>query len=187
MRTAFGLVSVLLLGTVLSSFGEDLPKKLVELQDKLSSRMKLSAITSDSTKDDAGNKIEVMKINTYQDKRDDYNFRMRVTMQLTDKNGQVRFAQYNRERGTVNDDYTGEDQWEFWLPEGDLYRPKVTAYAIQYGVLEDGVFVPVAEKFSKVDSVEEITSGDATRIEFSKTLHSYSYTQDGETLTTMKN
>lgn len=168
------LISLALLLGCSISFGAELSPELATLKEKLSSTIKIGSVNIDTIRDDNGNKIEVIKFHTYQDERDkDLNFRMRVTVEMTDKSDQTCFAQINREQGAVHEEYTGEDDWEFQLPYGDLERPKVSAYAIQYGIFDAGQFIPVVEAFKNCDSAEEITARTACRANFSQTLHYY--------------
>lgn len=169
-------ITMVLLVCCLASYGAELPAELAKLQKKLASSVKIGTVNSDTVRNDNNEKIEVFKFHTYQDERDkNLIFRVRVTVEMMDKSGSSCFAQLNREQGPLHQEYTGEDDWEFQIPHGSMDRPKVTAYAIQYGILEDGVFIPVVEKLSKVDSVDEITKRTACRAEFTKTLHYYWY------------
>ncbi len=170
------LMMVILAAGCLLSYGAERSDELVELQKKLAVSVKIGTVNSDTVRNDSNEKLEVFKFHTYQDERDKgLNFRVRVTVEMTDKSGSSCFAQLNREQGPLHEEYTGEDDWEFYIPHGSMERPKVTAYAIQYGILEDGSFIPVVEKLSKVDSVDEITKRTSCRAEFTKTLHSYKY------------
>lgn len=175
------LASVVLVASTLISFGAELSDDLIKLKEDLSSRTKIGTVNSDTLRGNDGKKSEVFKLSTYQDERKkDLNFRMRVTVQMTDKADNTCYAQINREQGPVDLEYTGEDTWEFHIPHGEMDKPKVTAYAIQYGIFKDGVFIPVVEKLENVDSVEQITSKSACRVEFAKTLHYYYYRNSDE-------
>lgn len=172
----------------LISFSDDgISTDPVALKKELSGKVKITSI-NESTLRDKNEKWEVFKFGTYQDEDSKLLYRVRVTIELTDKEGATYFAQLAREQGPVHPDYTGEDRWEFHIPHNKLDRLKITAYAIQYGVFEEGVFVPVAEVFSKVKSAEEITARTKERIDVSKSTHSYSYREtDGEVSTSTPN
>lgn len=130
----------------------------------------------------------MFKFYTYQDENDiNFQWRMRVTVQMTDRNGESCFAQINRPQGPVDTEYTGEDTWEFHVPHGAMDRPQVSAYIIQYGVLQDGVFVPVVEKFYRAEELQELIKNPRCRVEFSVMRHYYNYRQDGEVLTSQPN
>jgi hypothetical protein len=146
------------------SFGGELPAALTEMKEELDGRIKIGSINDDTIRDDDDQKIEVFKFHTYQDERNMLDYRMRVTIELTSKSGETRFAQLLSPQRPVPPEYTGESDWEFQLPHGDLEKAKLTAYAVQYGFFKDGVFVPVAEEFDDVDSAEEITERTTTRL-----------------------
>jgi hypothetical protein len=174
MKYLFSLLA--LLSVCIPLCGEELSPETLQLKEKLSKSVKIGTIGIDTLRDSDDRKIEIFKFHTYQDERDkDLNFRVRVTIEMTDKAGQTCFAQLNREQGSVHEDYTGEDDWEFQISHGDLDKPKVSAYVVQYGILENGTFIPVSEKLWKVDSVDEITKRTSCRTEFAKPLHSYWY------------
>lgn len=154
---------VLLASTALSA---KIPEHLLEKKEHFEGRIKIGSVTDTTIKNDADEKVTVLKFYTCQDERDKLNYRMRVTIELTDKRGKgdSYFAQLSCKQRTPPIHYTGESDWEFQLPHGNLEKPKLTAYAVQYGFLEEGVFVPVAEKFDDVDSADEITDRTSSRL-----------------------
>lgn len=187
MRCFLGVL--FLLSVCLPLCGEELSAETVKLKEKLAKTVKIGTINVDTARDSENKKSEVFKFHTYQDERDkDLIFRVRVTVEMTDKAGNTCFAQFNRAQGAVHEEYTGEDDWIFQVAHGDMDKPKISAYAIQYGILQDGVFVPVAEKLWKVDSVDEITKRTSCRTEFIKNQHSYWYrNSDDETVSSSPN
>ncbi|NOU37068.1 MAG: hypothetical protein HOO88_09915 [Kiritimatiellaceae bacterium] len=186
-------VSNLETNAVLSSVTNAMPhmtsNELARLQKKLSGTVRLGTIQSDTVRDDKDKKIELFKFNTYQDKRDDVTLTVRVTIELTDKAGQTCFAQISRTQASPREtEYTGEDNWEFRIPHGKMERPKVTAYAVQYGILQDGVLTPVVEQLYKVKSVDEITSRVSCRNDAGQSFYYYWYVDDdGNTVSTTQN
>jgi len=156
-----------------ASFGAGLSEDEME---RFKKSVKIISINEDTVRGDDDSKSEVIKFSTYQDENDDaLNFRMRITVELKDKSKKTYFAQMARGQGALDSEYTGEDNWEFKIPHGDLERPKISAYAIQYGILCEGEFIPVVEEFDDVDSAEEITVRTTTRIDIQSTKHTYSY------------
>jgi len=148
--------------------------------ERLERTVKIGSISDDTLRGDDGEKSEILKFYTYQNEDDAYNFRMRVTLEITDKSKNTYFASLNRERGAVDVEYTGEDNWQFALPHGELEKPKLTAYAVQYGILNDGKFIVLAEEFDDVDTQEELTERTTTRADKKLTAtHNYSY-RDGD-------
>ena len=154
------------------------PNELTRLKRKLSGTVVIRTINKNTVSDDEGKKIELISFNTYQDMRDEVNLTMRVTIELTDKNGQTCFAQLSHNQGKLDTEYTGEDAWGFRIPHGEMEDAKLSGYVIQYGILQDGILTPVAEKRYRVKSVDEITSRVSCRNITGKALHYYWY-EDG--------
>jgi len=172
-----------------TSFGAELSDEIVELKKSRKSKVKIGSVSDDTIRNDEDKKIEVLKFHTYQYEDDELTYRICVTVELTDNQDDVYFAQLAREQGSVHKDYTGEDSWEFQIAHGDLEKPKLTAYAIQYGFFTDGIFVPIAEEFDDVDRLEEITErATAGRIDMQITKHTYQYEdEDDEIQTSLSN
>lgn len=160
------------------AIGANLSEKELE---KLQQSVKLGRINTDTIRGEGRKKIEVIKLYTYQDEDDEFNFQMRVTVEVTDKSKNTYSVQLVREQGEVDTEYTGEDNWEFQIPHGDLEWPKLTAYAIEYGILHEGTFVSLTEKLDDVDSADEIKERSPALLE-EKTIskHSYSYRESGD-------
>ncbi len=157
--------------------GEELTEDQLE---KLQRSVKIGSVSDDTIKGDDGKKITVVKFYTYQNEDDKYNFRMRVTLELKDRSKNTYFAQIMKAQGEVDTEYTGDDNWKFQVPNGDMERPKVSAYAIEYGILHDGQFISLVEDFDDVDSADEIKERSPTRIENMMGQHSYSYRESGD-------
>ena len=148
--------------------------------DRMKRFVRIESVRDATERDDDRNKIEVLKFHTSQDEQDKEGFRMRVTVELTDKSKDSYCAQLIRYQGRVNPEYKGQDRWEFHVPHGDLERPEITAYAIEYGVMDGETFVPVVSAFQDVDSVEELTGRCKSRIEEGvKLKHAYYYRENG--------
>ncbi len=172
------LFFVFCLGCFLS-LGAELSEKELERMER---SVKMGSIRDSTIRNDEDEKIEVLKFYTYQNEDDEFDFRMRVTVELTEKAGDSHFAQIEKKRGKVHVDYTGEDQWEFHIPQGDLVRPKLTAYVIQYGIFLDGEFVVLAEDLDDAESADEIEARCPTRLKYISALHTHTYRDsDGST------
>ncbi len=153
---------------------------------KLEKSVKISSVVDETIKNEDREKVEVVRVYTYQDRGDPnkkYVYRFRMAVELTDKNKNTRFARVERahgkvcERGSQITDYLGRDEWEMHIPHGDLERPKITAYAIQYGILNEGEFIVLAEDYDDVDTMEELMERTTTRVEDVKTIeHRFWYT-----------
>ncbi len=157
--------------------------------EKLQKRVKILSVNDETVRGDDDEKSEAIKFSTYQDEHDDaLNFRMRITVELTDRSKKTYFAQMARAQGAVDSEYTGEDNWEFQIPHGDLERPKLTAYSIQYGILYEGEFIVLVEETDDVDSADEITARNTERVDIKSTKHTYSFRDgDGATQQSMSN
>jgi hypothetical protein len=116
-------------------------------------------------KDDDRNKIEMIEVETEQSPQEDYleeGFRIHIVVQLTDAKKKTYLADFTGNRpGDLDVEYTGEDYWKLYLPHGDLDHPKVTAYAIEYGFMDEETFVPFAENLKRVKTLKELTEQPA--------------------------
>jgi len=172
---------ILLIVFCLSCFvaaGAELSEK--ELK-KLAKSVKISSVVDETIKGDDREKIEVVKIYTYQNRKDpnvNFNYRIRVAVELTDREKNAYFARVERKQGSTHDDYIGKDEWGIQIPHGGLERPKVTAYAIQYGILNEGEFVVLAEDYDDVDTLEELMDRTTTRLEEVKDIQHWFWFTD---------
>ena len=173
----------------LSAMADGLSEDLAALKKDREKKVKIGGVKDDTIRNEADEKIESLKFYTNQYEDDDLTYRVRVTIELTDKEKNIYYAQLQRGQGSLPDDYTGEDTWEFQVPHGTLDKPKMSAYAIEYGFFKDGQFVPVVAEFDDVDSAEEITErATAGRADMQITEHTYKYRdQDDEIQTSMSN
>lgn len=141
----------------LQAFGEFSKEELKQLED-----VEIAGVRTDTWKDDDRNRYEVLEINTFQNKDDPLDFgmdrfRIRLVVVLTDKqktNYLVQFA--GSPNSGYDSGYQGEDYWKLYIPHGDLERLKISAFVVQYGIMDDDVFVPLAEK---EDNHADILSG----------------------------
>lgn len=183
------LLSVFCLSSLLAVAG-DISEDDIEM---LENRTKITSVYDEEIENEADEKFELIKFYTYQDENetyqaetqpDGYRFRVRVTVEMEDKEDNLYYARRALEQGPVHEDYTGRDRWEFKIPHGDLKRPKVTAYAIEYGILDGADFVVLSEEMDDVDSSDEIVerNKEENRLDDNSTLkHSYTYIdRDGE-------
>jgi len=150
-----------------------------ELIDRLQKRVKIGTVSDSTARTDGGEKVLNLKLHTYQDERDsDYDFRLRVTVELTDKEDKIYAAQLQSPQGGVPKEYTGEDDWEFQVSLGELDKPKMTSYVIEYGILRNKEFVPVAVLLKKAESSADIMKRSAGRVPIKRTHHSVWYRED---------
>lgn len=169
-----GLAALIFCSVCLTSFGAESSGD--ELIDRLQKRVKIGGIGESTARTDAGEKVLNLKFHTYQDERDsDYDFRLRVTVELTDKENKTYAAQLQSSQGGVPSGYTGQDDWAFQVSLGELDKPKVTAYAIEYGILRNKEFVPVAILLKKAESSADIMKRSTGRIPIKLTHHIVRY------------
>ena len=157
---------------------------------RLRTRVKISSVDDLTIKNEDHEKVEVVKIYTYQEQGDpnkNYTYRIRIAVELTDKEKNTYFARAERAQGDVRErgsritDYLGKDEWEMHIPHRNLERPKVTAYVIQYGILNEGEFIVLAEELDDVDTLEELTERTTTRLEEVKKIkHYFWYTDEDD-------
>ncbi len=152
----------------LSDLQETETDRLEELQDKYEKRMKVGSVTDDSIRNDDDEKIASLKFSTTQYTDDhDLHYQMRVTIELTNKKiGECGFAQLSKRQNGFSDKITGAIDWEFQIPHGVLgKKAKISAYAVEYGIFEDGVFFPMSGRYDDVDSADEIKERTTERLD----------------------
>ncbi len=175
-------VAVLVLLCMCNLFvvAEEIPKK--ELK-KLKRSVKILSVSDRKTENQEDEKIFLLKFDTNQDEDNDeqFKYRFRVTVEITDKAKNTYFAQVQASQRALHEDYLGEDTWEFHIPIGNMERPKLSACVIQYGILHEGKFIPLNEDFDDVDTVEELTERSPNRLDGNMKLfkHTYLYDEDG--------
>lgn len=153
-----------------------------DLQDKVG----IGGVNDDIDENDAGEDCLFLKFYTNQPEKSEYKFRVRVFAELTDKKTKEAYwTKFSRSQSASNIEYTGEDNWEFILPLGNLEKPRLTAYVIQFGILQGANFVVLAEETDHVDSADEITARASLLEQKAEIKHAYSYRDvDGEVQTT---
>jgi len=169
------LLSILILFSIFfSATAADLPDDLKELQKEYKGQIKIWGVNDDDFEDEDDNEFFVLTFQSCQDERKpDLNYLMRVTVQLTDKKtGSTVFAQTKKKPRPVPLDgkYANSTKWGFQVPFGEMKKPKLTAYAIEFGIMKDGTFVPVGFEYDEVESAEQIMTGEGTEVKMKNTL-----------------
>ena len=124
--------------------------------ERMKRTVKIDTIRSDTYRDQDRNNFELLKFNTSQYEMDKGPFYMRVTVELKDSNTNP-YIQLMRYRGDVTEyDYVGQDRWELHIPHGELSRPRIRAYVIEYGVMDGETFIPVATQTKNAKTADEI-------------------------------
>lgn len=179
MKTKWLLIA--LIAALTTAWSDELPEDLEELKEDRENEVKIGGVSDDTVRNEADEELEEIKFYTYQNEDDPLTYRIRVTLELTDENDEIYFAQIQVGQGKLRLEYNGEDRWAFQVPHGDLPDPEISAYAIQYGFLKDGTFVIVDEEMDDTDSPEEIierATGGRVDIFCSKHIYSIDY-EDG--------
>lgn len=124
---------------------------------QLKKHLSLGSVVRTDFRDEKDQKFERIKATTEQDEDSPFMGTIRFTFEMTDKAGQTRWGQITRIQAKHPVEYDGKDEWTFEFPHGELDRPKITAYALEYGWETNKVFTPVVQKFDNAESADEIT------------------------------
>jgi len=173
MKRWYILMLVLLAGCFVA-VAEVTDDELEDLEDKV----KISSINDDDFEEDDIDYQE-LKIRTYQDEdsAEEYTFYISVTVEFTEKKTKKSsYAQFARTQDAVDSEYNGEDSWQFIMAEGDLEKPKISAYVIQYGIIVDKKFIVVVEEMDDVDSLEELMTRTPDKVpQKPRILHQHNF------------
>jgi hypothetical protein len=127
-------------------------------------------------------KYQTLEVNTFQSQDEMPGFRICVAVEVTDKSKKTYLAEFtaNQPEG-LDSEYLGQDYWTLYLPEGDLEKPKITAYAVQYGFMDGNTFLIIGEQYDHVKSMDELKARTATPFPGSLRLsHYYMYSDSTE-------
>jgi len=165
-----------------------------ELSDKEMKRLRdveIAGIRTDTWKNKDREKYETLEINTFQSEDDPLNydmsrFRMRLVVELTDKQKNTYLVQFaGKAPEDYDSEYQGEDYWTLYMAHGDLERLSVSGHAIQYGIMDDETFVPLAEEMDHYDDVLDRVRARTTRLFPGKVYlrHYYMYDDSNDGVT----
>lgn len=106
-------------------------------------------------------------------------YRIRIAVEVEDKEKNTYLVSFvaNQPEGQPTE-YTGQDFWELYMPEGELERPKVTAYAVQYGIMDGDTFLLIDENNKRVKSMDELIERTQTPFPGSVKLKYYYMYED---------
>lgn len=153
MKGVVFAVSTLLMAGVFAQESPDTEAMMKLLKKQLS----MGSIAKTDFRDAKDLKNERVKLVTEQDEDNPFVGTLRFTVEVTDKSGEVRWGQVSRAQSKHPPEYEGKDEWTFEFPHGELDKPKITAYALEYGWETNKVFTPVVQKFDNAESAGEIT------------------------------
>ncbi len=128
--------------------------------EQLKKYISLGNVTVSDYRDTKKNdqKMFLLKTTSEQDKDMGFEGVMRLTVEMTGKDGAVWYGQVLKPQGAGSKkvDYIGSDVWEFRVSQGQLKYPQMV-YAMEYGYQQtNGTFVAVCQQFRKVESADEI-------------------------------
>lgn len=155
----------------------ELPQDLADLAEEYESGMRIFGINDDDYEDKNENEFFTLNFETQVDPtKGDPGYLVRVTVQLHDKKTDTQvFAQTEQRVKTIPEKGTGQSTLMFEIPYGTMKRPKMTACAIELGFKKNGQFIPVVTDYDKVDSADEIMSGEGSKVRMSCTKNTAWY------------
>jgi hypothetical protein len=130
----------------------------------------LSAVQTSSTETKDGAKVERLVFNTQQSGSAKFSAAVQVFVELTDKEGRVAWgtAKGGSSAGIVKSGefagtaYSGAVRWVFEAQYGDLKRPKVTGYVVEYGYFQGKEFICIDKQTYRTESKEELKERNKT-------------------------
>lgn len=142
MKFYIPLLLIFIFSGSLKGFGELSDKDLKYLRKEV----QIAGVRDDTRRTEDRKKIEIFQVNTFQNQDDSSVYRIRLAVELRDDRKQTYIVTFTgAPSGDYDSEYEGEDYWELYMPYGDFKDLKVIAYAVQYGVMDGDVFVPLAE------------------------------------------
>lgn len=120
----------------------------------------IGSISDYSGENKKGESVEGLKFNTSQF-GGEFQGAIRVSIELIDKEKNVYWGKValpapvfkvNKQGKSPN----GMITWVFDVLSADMKRPKITGYAVEYGVKENDEFVALDAQFDDVDSAQEL-------------------------------
>lgn len=181
------LISAFFIAGCLTVFGELTEKELEHFE----SNLEICGIRAVTWKDSDRRKFEMLEVNTAQSEDDitSYDmsqFHMRLAVELTDKEKNTYLVQFaGNAPEDYDSEYQGEDYWELYMAHGDFGRLKISAYIVQYGVMDGETFVSLAiDEDDAEDMLEKVRAGETTLFPGKLYLrHYYMYDDSSEGVT----
>jgi mRNA-degrading endonuclease RelE of RelBE toxin-antitoxin system len=152
--------------------------------------IEIMRVGEETWKNEDREKFEVLEVTTAQSQDDpfDYdmnNFRIRLVVELTDKEKNKYIVQFTGSAATDYDDnYDGEDYWRLYMAHGDLERLKISGYVVQYLYMDGEESVLLAQEADKEDELLQGLKARTTK-KFPGTVflrHAYMYEDEFEGL-----
>jgi hypothetical protein len=145
---------------------------------------RINSVRKESGENKSGIDLGILKINTTQSGKT-FKGILRVSMLMEGKNGKTAWGVIKRTQktGTVHRGEheglraTGAVSWNCEGFNSQLKRPKLKAYAVEYGYMENGEFIVLEDDLYKIDSFEKFKSQHQDSLPLEMKL-SYIYTVD---------
>ncbi|MDD3276108.1 MAG: hypothetical protein PHP93_03545 [Kiritimatiellales bacterium] len=138
----YNLLLIVFFASRLLSFGELSEKEIKQLKRDV----QIAGVRTNTQRTEDRKKIEILQVNTFQNQDDSSVYRIRFAVELKDKEKKTYIAEFTgAPSGDYDSEYEGEDYWELYMPYEELEGLNVTAYAIQYGVMDGETFLPLAD------------------------------------------
>lgn len=116
----------------------------------------ISSVRVNTIKNDKRERSESIEVNTFRYEEHQTDFQIYIAVEITDEEKKRYCTEFRGNQSDLDSAFTGEEYYTLIVPHGDLGRLKITAYAIQYGILDDGNFILLAEDFDDVESITEL-------------------------------
>lgn len=146
---------------------------------------KIRSVNEMSGENKRGEDIEILKINTDQSGKQ-FEGVMRVSMQLNGKNGKVAWGKAMRSHQTGASRggefkgmaSVGDVNWTCEAGNNQLKRPKLKAYTVEYGYMQNGEFVVLVSEYDKADSFDDLAEQNKDSLSLKLNLDYMSWVQE---------
>jgi hypothetical protein len=106
-------------------------------------------------------------------------FMTRLLCELACDDGGTWLIEYAGQQSKTDEDYVGADEWQIFVKPETFKNCTISAYVLQYGMVNDGEFVPLVEKKKNVESGKELLARNLTKFPGKLTVrHSYTSVDD---------
>ena len=177
------LLLAILLASHPLAYGELTADELKVFKNEL----EIAGVRADTWKSEDRKKSERLEVNTFQS-NDDPNtydmsrFRLRLVVELTDKEKNTYLVQFaGNAPEDYDSEYLGEDYWNLYMAHGDFDGLKISGYVVQYGIMDGETFVSLAEEEKKSKEMLARARERTTKLFPGKVYlrHYYMYTKSG--------
>jgi len=174
----YNLLLIVFFACRVLSFGELSEKEIKQLKRDV----QIAGVRDSTQRTEDRKKIEILQVNTFQNQDDSSIYRIRLAVELRDKEKKKYIAEFTGDSsGDYDSEYEGEDYWELYMPYEDLEGLNVTAYAVQYGVMDGETFLPLAEVQKNYEKMMDGIAKETTSLFPTKVILFHYYMYDDST------